>query len=217
MRRLVLLSLFICCTAAPSRAQQSGADEYPKAEVFVGLSALGEVNADEQAVDLGLASNKGFEVSVTGNVNKYLGFKGDISAHFDSKRAQGVFNQSCTTPPCPTSTQDFKLDTRLLNFLVGPEIKGRNHTRLTPFAHALFGVAHGTSEFQTSGPILTLSDRGSDTGFALALGGGLDVRATSRVGFRASMDYNPAFLGNSEFGRSGRRDHVRFSLGVVFH
>src|ERR1044072_5487291 len=110
MRRIVLLSLFICCTAAPSLAQQS--DEYPKAEVFVGLSALGEVNADERAVDLGLASNKGFEVSVTGNVNKYLGFKGDFSTHFDTKRAQGVFSQSCTTPPRPTATQDFKLDTR---------------------------------------------------------------------------------------------------------
>jgi opacity protein-like surface antigen len=217
MRRIVLPLLFIFCSAAPTLAQKSNPDDYPKTEFFIGLSALGEVNSNSGAVDVGLSSDKGFEVSVIRNVNKYLGFKGDFSAHFDTKHAHAVFNLGCTTPPCPTSTQDFTIDTRLYNFLVGPEIKGRNHTRLTPFAHALFGVARGSTDFRTSGPILNLTDKGSDTGFAMAFGGGLDIRATERVGFRASMDYNPAFLGNSEFGRSGRRDHVRLSLGIVFH
>ncbi|MDT5157781.1 MAG: hypothetical protein QOH51_2138 [Acidobacteriota bacterium] len=218
MRRIVLPILFICCCASHSLAQQSNnADDYPKFEGFVGLSAVGEINSNQGAVNVGLASNKGFEVSVTRNFNNYLGLKGDFSAHFDAKHETGTFNPTCATPPCPLGTQDFSLDTRLYNFLVGPEIKWRNHTRLTPFAHALFGVARGSTAFRTSGPILTLSVKGSDTGFAMAFGGGLDVRATRRVGFRASMDYNPAFLGDSEFGRTDRRDHVRLSLGIVFH
>ena len=217
MRRVLLSAFFVACCASLTLAQSGSNDDYPKVEFFAGYSAIGEVNATEEEVDEGFASTKGFHTSLIGNFNKYVGIKGDFSLHFDSDEGAATFTAPCTTPPCPLVTQNFKLKTRLFNFLAGPEIKGRNRTRLTPFAHALFGVARGTADFQTSGPILTLSDKGSDTGFAMAFGGGLDIRATRRVGFRASMDYNPAFLGDSEFGRSGRRDHVRLSLGVVFH
>jgi hypothetical protein len=48
----------------------------------------------------------------------------------------------------------------------------------------------------------------------MALGGGLDIRATKRVSFRGSMDYNPVWVNDS---RDSRRDLVRFSLGVLFH
>jgi hypothetical protein len=48
----------------------------------------------------------------------------------------------------------------------------------------------------------------------MALGGGLDIRASKRVSFRALMDYNPVFVNDST---SGRRDFVRLSLGVLFH
>ena len=52
-----------------------------------------------------------------------------------------------------------------------------------------------------------------DNSFALALGGGLDIRAGKRVSFRGTMDYNPVFIRDSG---SDRRDLVRFSLGVLF-
>ena len=48
----------------------------------------------------------------------------------------------------------------------------------------------------------------------MALGGGLDIRATKRVSFRGQMDYNPVFLHDST---SGTRDLVRISLGVLIH
>jgi opacity protein-like surface antigen len=54
----------------------------------------------------------------------------------------------------------------------------------------------------------------SDTSFAMAVGGGLDIRATKGVSFRAQMGYNPVFQ-NSTSG--GRRDLVRISLGALFH
>jgi hypothetical protein len=49
----------------------------------------------------------------------------------------------------------------------------------------------------------------------MALGGGLDIRATNRVSFRGQIDYNPVFNGDSPTG--GSRDFVRISLGVLFH
>jgi len=100
--------------------------------------------------------------------------------------------------------------------MAGPEIKGRNHTRFTPFAHALFGLVNSHSEFSTSGT-LNLSDQSSDTGFTMAFGGGLDVRASKRISIRAMMDYNPTFLKGSDINSRERQDHARLSLGIIFH
>jgi len=107
-----------------------------------------------------------------------------------------------------------QLKTRVYNFLAGPEFKARNSTRFTPFAYALAGVAHTSASFTSPGPTVNLLFKRSDNSFAMALGGGLDIRASQRVSFRASMDYNPVFLNDS---LSGTRDFVRLSLGVLFH
>jgi hypothetical protein len=50
----------------------------------------------------------------------------------------------------------------------------------------------------------------------MAFGGGLDIRASKRISIRAMMDYNPTFLRGSE-DSSERQDHVRLSLGILFH
>lgn len=216
MRRLLLSAFFVACCAAAASAQSSNKDDYPKIEFFAGYSVLGEINADDEEVDAGLASTKGFHTSLIGNFNKYLGIKGDFSLHFDSDNGPITLPAPCSTPPCPLVTQDFSVKTRLYNFLAGPEIKARNRTRLTPFAHALFGVAHGSVEVNTSGTALNLNAKNTDTGFAMAFGGGLDIRATRRVSFRALMDYNPAFIGETDTGERKRFDHVRLSIGILF-
>ncbi|MEP6912794.1 MAG: hypothetical protein ABI923_08575, partial [bacterium] len=76
------------------------------------------------------------------------------------------------------------------------------------------GVAHTSANFTTPGPTFNLSLKSSNTGFAMALGGGLDIRATKKVSFRGQLDYNPVFIHDSS---SGTRDFVRLSLGVLFH
>lgn len=216
MRKIILLTIMLFCCVRWTFAQKSAGDEYPKVEVFAGVSAIGEANAsDEEGADL--SSNQGFQASLIKNVNKYLGIKGDFSFHFDTDRGQGLFTQPCATPPCSSITQTVTVKSRLYNFLAGPEIKARNSTRLTPFAHALFGVAHGNIRLKTSGAGVSLSDSFTDTGFAMAFGGGLDIRATRRVSFRAMMDYNPTFIGETDAGGRSRLDHARISLGILFH
>jgi opacity protein-like surface antigen len=216
MRRLMIVMLLLACCASPVFGQ-SAKEEYPKVEVFVGYSAIGETGVTDEEADIGFATPHGFEASVTGNINKYFGIKGDFSFHPDTDRGRATFTPPCTTPPCPLVTQDFEFKTRLYNFLVGPEIKARNRTRITPFAHALFGIAHGKGILKTSGAGLNLNTSESDTGFAMAFGGGLDIRATKRFGFRLLMDYNPAFITHTDTGAGDRRDNVRISLGVLFH
>jgi opacity protein-like surface antigen len=216
--RLAVSTTLLLGSALLVLAQSSDPNEHPKFEFFVGYSALGEANSTgisfgpNSNVGANYTAKAGFETSIIGNLSKRFGIKGDFSAHFNNESASGPV--TACTPACTTATQSFQLKTRVYNFLAGPEFKARNSTRFTPFAYALGGVAHTSATFTTPGPTLNLFLKKSDNSFAMALGGGLDIRASKRVSFRALMDYNPVFVNDST---SGTRDFVRLSFGVLFH
>jgi opacity protein-like surface antigen len=217
--RLPFSTALLLCLALGALAQKPNPDEYPKVEVFAGYSASGE--ASGRGISFGTASinanyggNGGFEASLIRNFSKHIGIKGDFSAHFHNFSTSGLVTSCTTTTTCTSATQDFHFTTQVYNFLGGPEFKARNRTRFTPFAYALAGAAYTRATFRTPGPTLNLSLKRWDTGFAMALGGGLDIRATKRVSFRGSMDYNPVWINDSI---DSRPDLVRFSLGVLFH
>jgi opacity protein-like surface antigen len=218
LMRLVFSTALLLCSAFVGSAQSPNPDEYPKVEVFVGYSALGEAGSrgisfgPNSSVAANYSADRGFETSIVRNFRKRLGIKGDFSAHFNNESASGPLTYC--TPLCTTANQAFQLKTRVYNFLIGPEFKARNRTRVTPFAHVLGGLAHTSATFTTSGPTLNLLLKNTDNSFAMALGGGLDIRASKRVSFRALMDYNPVFVRDST---SGTRDFVRLSVGIVFH
>ena len=216
--RLFCGVLVLMCSGAIASAQNASKDEYPKVEVFAGYSALGEAGSRgisfgaDRRVGGNYSAKPGFETSIIRNFSKHFGIKGDFSAHFNNESASGPIT-SCT-PACTTVTQDFQLKTRVYDFLAGPEFKARNSTRFTPFAHVLGGLAHTGATFTTPGPTFNLLLKKSDNSFAMALGGGFDIRASKRVSFRGLMDYNPVFVHDST---SGTRDLVRISLGVLIH
>ena len=215
--RLAFCNALLLGSALLVSAQSPDPNEHPKFEFFAGYSALGETGS--RVISLGPNASvggdyegQGFETSIIRNFNKHFGIKGDFSFHFNNESNRGPI--SACTPACTTVTQDFQLKTRVYNFLAGPEFKARNSTRFTPFVHALGGFAHTSATFTTPGPTHILFVRRNDNSFAMGLGGGLDIRASNRVSFRAMMDYNPVFVQDST---GGRRDFVRFSLGVLFH
>ena len=215
--RLAFCTALLLGSALLVSAQSPKPDEYPKFEFFVGYSALGE--AGSRVISLGPNAGvggdyegQGFEISIIRNFSKRFGIKGDFSAHFNNESSRGPV--SACSPVCTTVTQDFQLKTRVYNFLAGPEFKARNSTRFTPFVHALGGFAHTSATFTTPGPTHILYIRRNDSSFAMGLGGGFDIRASTRVSFRAMMDYNPVFVNDST---TGTRDFVRFSLGILFH
>jgi len=219
MEKLVpfLSVIVLMCASASALAQATTSNEHPKFEFFAGYSALGEtgsrvISLGPNAGVVGDFEGQGFETSIIRNFSKRFGIKGDFSAHFNNESSLGPV--SACSPVCTTVTQDFQLKTRVYNFLAGPEFKARNSTRFTPFVHALGGFAHTSATFTTPGPTHILFLRRNDNSFAMGLGGGLDIRASNRVSFRAMMDYNPVFVQDST---GGRRDFVRFSLGVLFH
>jgi opacity protein-like surface antigen len=212
--------LFSCAVlmflAGPALAQSSSPDEFPKIEIFAGYSALGEnpkpISFNGIFVPHGYASPGGLETSLIRNFNRHVGLKADFSAHFNDENGPG--NVIICNPACTTANQTIQFRTRVYNFLVGPELKARNRTPFTPFVYALGGLAHTHARFNTPGPTFNLLLRKSTNDFAMALGGGLDLRVTKRISIRGSIDYNPIFIGDSS---GGTRNLVRLSLGVLFH
>jgi opacity protein-like surface antigen len=223
----LLFILIIGCTSpALAQSNSNSADRTPKIEYFVGPSASGYINEEKSLVINNQAVSPffndqaggpaGFEASVIGNFNRYVGLKGDFSIYSNHRNLKGGTFTSCVGTLCTQNIQDYKVNSRAAYFMGGPEIKGRNHTRFTPFAHALFGLVNSRTEFSTSGAF-NLSDKASETAFTMAFGGGLDIRATKRISVRAMMDYNPTYLKGSEIDSRERQDHVRLSLGILFH
>jgi hypothetical protein len=106
---------------------------------------------------------------------------------------------------------------RIFNLLGGPQYKFRNDSRVAPFVRVLAGVAQTRSTLEVSS--FNSRDTANSTDFAMAIGGGVDVRLNDRIDLRVlQVDYNPIFLSSGNelgFGNT-RADNVRFSFGVVF-
>jgi hypothetical protein len=79
-------------------------------------------------------------------------------------------------------------------------VASRNNETFTPFAHALFGGFHQVDEVNGS----TLA---TVTGFALIMGGGVDVRLTphlaARVGQFDWMSFHSSGASSNSFRYSG--------------
>ena len=223
MRKQLLLTLFILICAPVSFAQ--GSSDYNKVEVYGGYSlARFKTNVNSASFTssggtqtftdlcskatgdmIGLNSQKffcqrrnfnGFDASLTYNVSKYVGIKGDFTGHFKKEAFVDNF-----TPPGVNQTVSNQ--ERLYNFLGGVQIKNNSKTaRLKPFAHALAGVARYTNRQRQTLDLFpqfnfTIEDR--VTSFALKLGGGLDLRMGKRIDLRVfEFDYNPVFAGDRQ-------------------
>ena len=161
MRKSVFLLMAVVLSASLALAQSKKSDsEFPKAEVFGGYSFL---HTDNNTVG-GNSNFNGWEASLTGNVNKWLGFKADFDGHYNSDNVLGV-----------------NVDGKVHNFLFGPEVSLRRD-KFKVFGHTLFGVSHASAS--GGGASVT------DNAFAWAIGGGGDYMVTKRFGWRVvQADY----------------------------
>lgn len=212
MHKLCFSTLFILC-CVPFAAAQS--DDSPRFEFFGGYSVLRTHYKLEKpdpfqpvvTIFAGKQTLSGFNVSATGYLTKGFGLTGDFSGHFNTDSVPDQLGG--------TGTIDTKV--HIYNILGGPQYKFRNNSRVTPFVRILAGIAHTRATLELAS--LNTGDKASSTDFALAIGGGLDVRVNDRIDVRVfQADYNPIFLsaGNELGFGNARADNVRFSFGVVF-
>lgn len=212
MTKQILIGLMIIFCSSIAAAQ----DDYKKFELFAGYShnrvdtGIGDDDPSLRDIIGEREGFHGFNTSITGNVSRYVGLKFDVSGHYKNQ-----------TFPLFTITRAVDVDSRLYNFLGGVQIKDNSLEKtFKPFAHALAGVAHGRNRVSFSNDLCVaifpspcppdFTDK--ETGFAAALGGGIDIRANDRIDIRAvQFDYNPTRL----FGET--QHNFRIGIGIVFH
>ena len=104
------------------------------------------------------------------------------------------------------------------SYLFGP-VLFQSNGKYTPFAHALFGQNNvGTSLSHVTG--LGISGlTASDTAFAMAFGGGVDIKISERIAVRVGqVDYfytKHDFSGGAP-GIANHQNNLRASVGIVF-
>jgi opacity protein-like surface antigen len=217
---------------APAALGQSG--DYKKFEFFGGYSAM---QFDTLAGDTDIAAIndvlggrntlRGFEVAATYNFHKYVGATFDYSLHF---------REDNFSRPAASGT----VDSTLHNVLGGLQFKNNKNDgpRLKPFAHALFGFAH--QKIDVDSPQLPalfgISDfHVNETSFAMAFGGGVDIRINEKFDVRAGqVDWNIINRGDQQLGivlvptphqtvgtpfviPGHRQDNLRLSVGIIIH
>jgi opacity protein-like surface antigen len=231
VRKLSLLTLLTLLCALPASAQTAAGDDR-RPEFFVGYSNLQAEGLPERDTTTGSFSDTlfgersglhGVNVEATGYLTPRFGLTGDFSFN---QRSRGF---------TPTGGGSGDIDTRVFNVLGGPQVRFPNQTRATPFLRSLFGVANTRFSVASTVPVAaggstTSSFSTNATDFAMALGGGLDVRLNDRVGLRVfQLDYNPVFLRDRSISvlggvgalqptrlESNRQDNIRLGFGVTF-
>ncbi len=151
----------------------------------------------------------GGSTSIAFNLNRYLGLVGDFGGFNETRLLLTIGN-----PPAATGPYEAVDGGSAYTFLGGPRVSLRNHTRLTPFAQALFGVMHATavSICPTCTNILP-----AQNAFALTAGGGLDIRLTHHFAVRAVQgEYFMTRFDNLTTGKSASQTDVRLSAGLVY-
>jgi hypothetical protein len=185
------LFLFVALTLAlPVIAQ---AQEGSRVEIFSGYSymRLEDSNVDGQDRDL-----NGYNISGAITIfKKSIALKGDVSGHF------GDFLTNVTP----------RTDLGQTLFLFGPQIRLRNGSPIQPFAHALFGVARVKLENDAIPGDIT------DTGFAFAFGGGVDVKGFgNKIAVRlVQADFVRTKLDLLNSGDSTSSNNLRISTGIT--
>ena len=229
MKRLITLAALLLVIAPAASAQ-----DIKKWEFFGGYSAMNfdnqGGNTENPELDAILDEKntlRGFNLAIGRNFHKYVGVKFDYSLHL---------REDEFVRPAGSGT----VDTTVQNFLGGLQFKDNREDgpRFKPFAHALFGVA--TQKVDIDSPqlpdVIGISDFSTnETSFAMAFGGGIDIKLNDRFDVRAGqIDLNIITRGDQQTGIVLRptpfqtvgtpfvipgqtQNNLRLSVGIVIH
>jgi opacity protein-like surface antigen len=199
---LLLLVALICAPAALAQDR-----DYSHYEFYVGYANQRANNNADRFDKNGTATfngarvdfrserayYNGFEAEFNQNVTRHLGIVTSFSGTYDTTR---YFDQR--------SRRTFNARVQRYDLMAGPRYNWRA-SGVTPFVHGLFGISHLRARFDNA----MVPQVNSDTAFAMALGGGVDVHAGEHLDVRAiQLDYVPTFFNGK------RRDNIRASAGI---
>ncbi len=132
-------------------------------------------------------SNHGATGSFTYNASRYLGLTAEVGGYSFSRSANVQGGWS--------------------TFLFGPRLNLRRFDYFVPFAEFLVGGSHAGAQ---------ITGTSSQSAFALAAGGGVDVVLTKHVAWRfVQMDYLMTNFSGTSVGGNARQDNFRIGTGIV--
>jgi len=212
MKKILALTILMGLSSFMALA----ADDHPFGDLFLGF----DYTRANSATDVPAFSMNGGAGQFAFNFNKYIGFVAEMG---------GVHNGNISSN---------HIDNTFTDYLFGPRVSLR-FSRITPYFQILFGGGHYSySEAIVAEPVLsptqpiylpgqiapvtsnapiTLRAVGSQTAFAMAVGGGLDIKISNHVTYRAiELDYLLSRLQNPVDLQDKNQNNLRFLTGFDF-
>ena len=210
-----ILCLLVVILPAGSRAL---AQDYPRAENFLGFDYV----RANSATNVPAFSMNGGGGQFALNFNRWFGAVADLGA---------VHNGNMS---------GYQVDTTITNFLLGPRFTIRKSSRVTPYFQILWGGVYAASstavpipEGTPTNPIvipppvavtphggtgtIPLRATKDQTAFAMAVGGGLDIKISRVVSFRLiGLDYYLTRLQNYRSADDNNQHNLRYTTGLNF-
>jgi Outer membrane protein beta-barrel domain len=184
MRHSLAIAVLLCAaTCAPALRAQQ---EPSKVELYGGYDYVRfNINANVSGQPPSQTFNgNGGGGELTYKVNNWIGVLGDVG---------GYWATSSTSQAAGAAVP----------YLFGPRINFR-HGKVTPFAQVLLGGVATSSGIETTG---------WQSHFALAAGGGIDVKVSKHFSIRpVQAEY---FLTKIPDGLNNRQNNFRFGAGIV--
>lgn len=215
------------------------AQDAPKAEIFAGYSygnyelsaGAAPVSISNSGITTTMISGSpsarmglsGWNSSATVDMNRWFGFATDFSGYYSGSSVS--ITQTETFTPCAScatetnTTVNTFASPKIHNFLFGPQFT-YPAGKVRPFAQFLVGGEHvdltrtvnsmnsGSSGIIAIGTNI-LPSCVAETGFAMALGGGVDYSIKRKLAWRIQADYLTSQAGLAQ-------NHVRISTGLVW-
>jgi hypothetical protein len=182
MRTVIVIGWMMISLAALASTQVP-----TSGNVFFGYSYY-----NTNLIGAGRANLNGWEGSLEGKVFPGVGIVADFSGDYGSQNFVNPGATCALGAVCPNT-----INPHVHQALFGPRFSA-SFGRVRPFAEFEFGVAHVSTGIP-----------GSDSGFATAVGGGLDYRIIRPVAWRLQGDYVSTHL------FSAYENNVRLSTGIV--
>ena len=196
------------------------AQDYPKVEIGLGYSYVhANVTAKDKMVTPSISATQSFDLhggggNIAYNPTRSIGLVADFAGYDVTGLPKGT-GASAT----------------LFTYLFGPRYTYRGNERVQPFVHALFGGAHIGASVSTTvindavtpqAIITPVNAFGtSSNAFAMAIGGGLDVKLANHIALRLfEGDYLltrfETTLNSSGKLEAANQNHFRFVTGLQF-
>jgi hypothetical protein len=193
------------------------AGDGPQSDLYAGYSFL-RVNS---AQTIPAFTANGGNATFAWNFNPHLGLEAELSGYHNGNVNNHTF------------------DTTALSYLFGPRFSWGRQKTFDPYIHTLFGVMHASTGeccLQATLPSVNplppgttpatvpLEIRASQSNFAMAIGGGLDIKLGKTVVLRAmQLDYfltrfeTPNLHDPSLPFTNKNQNNLRFATGLVFN